>query len=144
LLWLILGGFIAAVLWTICGLLMIITIIGIPFGLQALKLAGFTFWPFGREVEIGNFGIGGALGNVIWVMLFGWELAVYHVLLALLFTITIIGFWVFNTIPINLPGEYHNKCNNQKQTDRSDEQGIILGLKGYPEPEIGGSQDYGH
>jgi len=71
---------------------MIITIIGIPFGLQALKLAGFTLWPFGREVEIGNFGIGGALGNVIWIMLFGWELAVYHTLLAVLFAITIIGF----------------------------------------------------
>lgn len=92
LIWLIFGGFISAVLWTLSGLLMSITIIGIPFGLQALKLAGFTLWPFGREVEIGNFGIGGAIGNVIWIMLFGWELAVYHALLALLFTITIIGF----------------------------------------------------
>ncbi|RKX72403.1 MAG: YccF domain-containing protein [Spirochaetes bacterium] len=92
LLWLIFGGLLSAILWTICGLLMGITIIGIPFGLQALKLAGFTLWPFGREVVIGNFGIGGAIGNVIWIMLFGWELAVYHALLALLFTITIIGF----------------------------------------------------
>jgi uncharacterized membrane protein YccF (DUF307 family) len=92
LLWLILGGFIAALLWTAGGLFMIITIIGIPFGIQALKLAGFTLWPFGREVGIGNFGIGGAVGNVIWIMLFGWELTVYHLLLALLFTITIIGF----------------------------------------------------
>ena len=91
LLWLIFGGLISAVLWTISGIVMCITIIGIPFGLQAIKLAGFTLWPFGTEVEIGEFGIGGAIGNVIWIMLFGWELAVYHVILALLFTITLIG-----------------------------------------------------
>ena len=92
LIWLIFGGLISAVLWTLSGLLLCITIIGIPFGIQALKLAGFTLWPFGREVKIGDFGVGGAIGNVIWIMLFGWELAVYHALLALLFTITIIGF----------------------------------------------------
>ena len=91
LLWLIFGGLISAVLWTVSGIFMCITIIGIPFGMQAIKLAGFTLWPFGTEVEIGEFGIGGAIGNVIWIMLFGWELAVYHVILALLFTITLIG-----------------------------------------------------
>ena len=91
LLWLIFGGLISAVLWTVSGILMCITIIGIPLGLQAIKLAGFTLWPFGMEVEIGEFGIGGAIGNVIWIILFGWELAVYHVILALLFTITLVG-----------------------------------------------------
>ena len=91
LLWLIFGGLISAVLWMTAGILMCITIIGIPFGIQAIKLAGFTFWPFGMEVEIGEFGVGGAIGNVIWIILFGWELAVYHIVATLLFTITIIG-----------------------------------------------------
>ncbi len=91
LIWLIFGGLISAMLWMVSGLILCATIIGIPFGLQALKLAGFTLWPFGSEVEIGDFGVGGAIGNVIWILLFGWELAIFHVIAALLFTITIIG-----------------------------------------------------
>lgn len=91
LLWLIFGGFISAMLWAAAGLLLCLTIIGIPFGLQALKLAGFTLWPFGTEVEIGQFGVGGAVGNIIWIVLFGWELAIYHCVAAILFSITIIG-----------------------------------------------------
>ncbi len=91
LIWLILGGLISATLWMVSGLILCATIIGIPFGLQALKLAGFTLWPFGSEVEIGDFGVGGAIGNVIWILLFGWELAIFHVIAALLFSITIIG-----------------------------------------------------
>lgn len=90
-LWLIFGGFICAMLWAVAGLLLCVTIIGIPFGIQTFKLAGFTLWPFGTEVEIGEFGVGGAVGNVIWILLFGWELAIFHSIAALLFSITIIG-----------------------------------------------------
>jgi uncharacterized membrane protein YccF (DUF307 family) len=89
--WLVFGGIIAAVLWFISGLLLCITIIGIPFGVQCFKIAGFVLWPFGREVEIGNFGAAGLIFNVIWLLLFGWELAVAHVIVGAIFCITIIG-----------------------------------------------------
>ncbi len=89
--WLLFGGILAAILWIISGLFLCITIIGIPFGYQCFKIAGFVLWPFGREVEIGNFGAGGLIFNVIWLLLFGWELAVAHVIVAGIFCITIIG-----------------------------------------------------
>jgi len=91
LLWLIFGGFIGASMWFVVGILLCTTIIGIPLGVQAFKLAGYVLMPFGRETFIGDFGIGGAIGNVIWIILFGWELTLYHLVMAILLSITIIG-----------------------------------------------------
>lgn len=91
LLWFILGGFVASVLWMVAGLLSCLTIIGIPFGFQCFKLAGFVLTPFGRVVETGRFGMGGLIGNLLWILLLGWELAVTHVVLGVLFSVTIIG-----------------------------------------------------
>jgi len=91
LLWLVFGGLAAGIGWTVAGLLFCVTIIGIPFGVQALKIAGFVIWPFGREVSIGDFGVGGAVGNVLWILLLGWELAVGHVIAGLFFYVTVIG-----------------------------------------------------
>jgi len=89
--WLLIGGILAAVLWALAGLILCITIIGIPFGLQCLKIAYFVLWPFGKEIELGNFGAGGLILNVIWIIVFGWEFAVTHVVIGLIFCITIIG-----------------------------------------------------
>lgn len=89
--WLILGGIIGAILWAIGGLLLCITIIGIPFGVQCFKIAGFVLWPFGREIEPGNFGVGGLILNIIWIIVCGWELAVTHLVIGGIFCITIIG-----------------------------------------------------
>jgi uncharacterized membrane protein YccF (DUF307 family) len=89
--WLVLGGIIGAVIWFIAGLLLCITIIGIPFGLQCFKIAGFVLWPFGRDVEIGDFGACGLLLNVLWILFLGWELAAYHLAFGALLCITIIG-----------------------------------------------------
>ena len=89
--WLIFGGLIGSILWIAAGVVLCVTVIGIPWGLQAFKIASFVLWPFGREVEVGMFGAGGAIGNVIWILLFGWELAISHLLAALVFTITVIG-----------------------------------------------------
>ncbi|MEL7656085.1 MAG: YccF domain-containing protein [Bacillota bacterium] len=89
--WLIFGGILAAIVWFISGLLLCITIIGIPFGFQCFKIAGFVLWPFGRDIEIGNFGAGGLILNIIWIILLGWELAVTHVVIGCVFCITIIG-----------------------------------------------------
>ena len=91
LIWLIFGGLAAAVLWTVAGVLLCASVVGIPFGIQAFKMASFVLWPFGREVSEGAFGAGGALGNVLWLLLFGWSLALGHLVIALVFALTVVG-----------------------------------------------------
>jgi uncharacterized membrane protein YccF (DUF307 family) len=91
--WLILGGFIVVIAYLLGGILLCVTIIGIPFGIQCFKLAGLALMPFGREVREKE-PPGGALAvimNVIWIILPGLELAVFHLVMALLFALTIIG-----------------------------------------------------
>lgn len=89
--WLVFGGILAAILWLIAGLILCLTIIGIPFGLQCFKIAQFVLWPFGREIELGDFGVGGLLLNIIWLIFLGWELAITHLVIGVIFCITIIG-----------------------------------------------------
>lgn len=89
--WLIFGGILGAIAWLIAGLLLCITIIGIPFGVQCFKIAGFVLWPFGRDVEIGNFGAAGLILNVLWIIILGWELAVFHLVFGAILCVTIIG-----------------------------------------------------
>jgi uncharacterized membrane protein YccF (DUF307 family) len=91
--WLILGGFIVVFAYLLGGILLCVTIIGIPFGIQCFKLAGLALMPFGREIREKE-PPGGALAvimNVIWIILPGLELAVFHLVMALLFAVTIIG-----------------------------------------------------
>ena len=91
--WLILGGFLVAIAYLLGGLLLCITIIGIPFGIQCFKLAGLAVAPFGREIREKE-PPGGALAiimNIIWIILPGLELAVFHLVMALILGITIIG-----------------------------------------------------
>lgn len=89
--WLVFGGLIAAILWSIAGLVLCITVIGIPFGVQCFKIAQFVLWPFGKEIEIGNFGAGGLLLNIVWLIVFGWEFAITHLVIGAIFCITIVG-----------------------------------------------------
>lgn len=89
--WLIFGGIITAIAWALSGLILCVTIIGIPFGLQCFKISIFVLWPFGKKVELGNFGAGGLLCNIIWLIIFGWEFAVAHLIIGAIFCITIIG-----------------------------------------------------
>ena len=91
LVWLLLGGIVLSLIWAIIGLLLCITIIGIPFGLQCFKIAGFVLWPFGRDVTPGGFGMMGAIGNVIWILVCGIELCIAHLLCGLVFCITVVG-----------------------------------------------------
>jgi uncharacterized membrane protein YccF (DUF307 family) len=91
--WLILGGFIVVIAYLLGGILLCVTIIGIPFGIQCFKLAGLALMPFGREIREKE-PPGGALAvimNIIWIILPGFELAVFHLIMALLFALTIIG-----------------------------------------------------
>ena len=92
-LWMIQGGFILFILYLLGSLILIITIIGIPFGVETLKMAGLALMPFGREPVQGE-RAGGCLYiimNVIWLLFAGIEIAIVHLVLALLFGITIIG-----------------------------------------------------
>jgi len=93
LLWIILGGFLIFLLYLFGSFILIITIVGIPFGIQTLKLAVLSLMPFGKDVKQGE-RAGGCLYlimNIIWLLFAGIEIAIVHAVLALLFAITIIG-----------------------------------------------------
>jgi uncharacterized membrane protein YccF (DUF307 family) len=91
--WLIFGGFVIVLGYLIGAVLLCITIIGIPFGIQCFKLAGLALAPFGREVREKEppSGALAVIMNIIWIILPGLELAVLHLFLALMFAVTIIG-----------------------------------------------------
>jgi uncharacterized membrane protein YccF (DUF307 family) len=90
--WLVLAGLWSAIAWCLAGLLMIILIITIPFGIQTFKIASFTIWPFGRTlVKRPEAGAASAIGNVLWFLLAGWWLAIGHLVASVLLAITIIG-----------------------------------------------------
>jgi uncharacterized membrane protein YccF (DUF307 family) len=92
-LWLVLGGLWLALGYGLAGLVLCFTIVGIPFGVQAFKLAGLTLMPFGRTVVDARES-GGCLSlvfNVIWLVLFGWELFVGHIVSGVALCLTIIG-----------------------------------------------------
>jgi len=91
-LWFIFGGFITAILYYIAGLLMCITIIGIPFGVQLFKIGTFAMMPFGHEMTSSqSSGCLSIVLNVIWVLCGWWEIALVHAAFGLLFCITIVG-----------------------------------------------------
>ena len=99
-LWFIFGGWLSGLLWLLGGLILAITIVGLPYTFAAWRIAGFAFWPFGkeivsREIVTGQSDIGtGPLGfvlNVIWFLLGGWYIALSHLLIAVAEAITIIG-----------------------------------------------------
>ena len=91
--WLILGGFIVVLAYLLGGIVLCLTIIGIPFGIACFKLAGLALAPFGREIREKE-PPGGALAvimNIIWILLPGLELAIFHLLMAMVLAVTIIG-----------------------------------------------------
>lgn len=92
-LWFVLGGFLIFFGYVLGGILLCITIIGIPFGIQCFKLAILAAAPFGREIRETEppSGAIAVILNVLWILLPGLELALIHLALALVFAITIIG-----------------------------------------------------
>ena len=100
LLWILFGGFWMALGWVIAGVIMAITIIGIPWARAAFNIALYTLFPFGQtavsradytgQEDIGN-GSLGVIGNAIWLLLAGWWLALAHLVIAIALAITIIG-----------------------------------------------------
>jgi len=90
--WFILGGFITAVMYFIAGLLMCVTVIGIPFGIQLFKFGVFALMPFGHEVTGSDSpGCLTIVFNVIWILCGWWEIALVHAVFGLVFCITVIG-----------------------------------------------------
>lgn len=91
--WLIFGGFLAGLGYIIGGLLLCLTIIGIPFGLKSIQLGVANFAPFGKEV-VETKSASGCLSlvfTIIWIVLFGWEIALAHLVSAGILAITIVG-----------------------------------------------------
>lgn len=91
--WLVFGGLFAALGYLIGGVLLCLTIIGIPWGLQCFKLAGLVLWPFGKNVisESSSAGCLSVLCNIIWILCGGWYTAVIHIFMGIILFITIIG-----------------------------------------------------
>jgi uncharacterized membrane protein YccF (DUF307 family) len=92
-LWLVLAGLWLAIAYVVAGVLLCITLIGIPFGVQAFKLAGYALWPFGRTLVPSPTRVKGlsVIGNILWFVLAGWWLALAHLLTGILLCLTIIG-----------------------------------------------------
>jgi uncharacterized membrane protein YccF (DUF307 family) len=98
--WFVMGGFIAGLAWLLAGVIMAITIIGLPWARSCFMLARFSFWPFGYDIvsrdklygreDLGT-GALGTLGNVVWFVLAGWWLAIMHISAAIALAVTIIG-----------------------------------------------------
>lgn len=91
-LWFLLAGLWLSIGYVIAGVLACILIVTIPFGIASFRLASFVVWPFGRTtVWRRDAGLWSLIGNIIWIIFFGWELALLHLLTGLLLMITIIG-----------------------------------------------------
>jgi uncharacterized membrane protein YccF (DUF307 family) len=99
-LWFILGGWLSGLAWLLAGVVLAITVVGLPWSAAAFRIGLFSFAPFGRHVVPrqaldgrGDLGTGplGLLMNVVWILLAGWWLALHHVVLAVALMVTIIG-----------------------------------------------------
>src|SRR5262249_5440522 len=100
LLWIVFGGLWIGFGWVVCGLVIAITIIGLPWARAALSIAAYTLLPFGykavpRDEYFGREDIGtgplGVIGNIVWLLLAGWWLALGHLVTAILLAVTIVG-----------------------------------------------------
>jgi len=93
LIWLVFGGIIIAIEYLISSVLMMVTIIGIPFGIQTLKLAMLALWPFGSEIRVkeNNSGCLSTIMNIVWFLIGGIWIALTHLVFGVLFAITIVG-----------------------------------------------------
>ncbi len=90
--WLVFGGLFLALGYALAGLVCFVLIVTIPFGIAAFRMANYALWPFGRDVvRRPEAGVASAIGNILWVVLFGWWLALGHIVTAIAQFVTIIG-----------------------------------------------------
>jgi len=107
LIWLILCGWWMAILYFLAGIICFILIITIPFGIASWRIAAYVLWPFGRSIEWRReAGVASIIGNIVWVILIGWWLAIGHLTSGIALCLTIIGIPLgladFKMIPISL------------------------------------------
>jgi uncharacterized membrane protein YccF (DUF307 family) len=105
--WLVFSGFWLAIGYAFAALICFILIITIPFGIASLRIANFALWPFGRRlVDRPDAGAASLVGNVLWILLAGWWLALGHLVTGILQCLTIIGIPLglanFKLIPVAL------------------------------------------
>ena len=87
--WIIFGGLVLALLWLVLGILLCISVVGIPLGIQCFKMARLSFAPYGKRVEL-HF-MKHPVANTLWAVLAGWEMAIVYLIFAILNFITVIG-----------------------------------------------------
>lgn len=105
--WLVFGGLWMALGYVLAGALLAITIIGIPFAIASFRMANYALLPFGRRlVDEPGAGAGSAIGNVLWLVLAGWWLALGHIVTGIAQCVTVIGIPLgianFKLIPVSL------------------------------------------
>ncbi len=105
--WLLFSGLWLAIGYTIAAIVCFILIITIPFGIASLRIANFALWPFGRRlVDRRDAGVASVIGNVLWILLAGWWLALGHLFTGITLCLTIIGIPLglanFKLIPVAL------------------------------------------
>jgi uncharacterized membrane protein YccF (DUF307 family) len=105
--WLVLCGWWMAIAYVLAGILCAILIITIPFAIASFRIASYVIWPFGRSIQMRReAGIGSLIGNIIWIILVGWGLAIGHLTSGIILCLTIIGIPLglanFKMIPISL------------------------------------------
>ncbi len=107
LIWLVFGGFWLFLGYLLAGIVMCILIITIPFGIASFRIGLYALWPFGRSVvDKRTAGVASGVGNIIWLILAGWWLALGHVITGIAQCLTIIGIPLglanFKLIPVSL------------------------------------------
>ncbi len=105
--WLVLSGFWMFLGYMLAGVLLCIPIITIPWAIASFRVGVYALWPFGRTVvDKPRSGVGSFLGNVVWVILAGWWLAIGHILTGVAMCLTIIGIPLgiasFKLVPVSL------------------------------------------
>jgi uncharacterized membrane protein YccF (DUF307 family) len=105
--WLLFEGIWMAIAYFFVGLICFILIITIPFGIASWRIANYVLWPFGRTIDRRpEAGVASLIGNIIWIILFGWWLAIGHLVFGIAMCVTIIGIPLglasFKIIPITL------------------------------------------
>lgn len=88
--WFLCAGLLSFIGWSLAGIILCLTVILIPFGLQCFKIAGFGLFPFGKSISPSS-NVSSLIFNIIWILAIGWELAVVHLASAFLLCTTIIG-----------------------------------------------------
>lgn len=88
--WFIFGGFLSGLSWLLAGVVLCVTIIGIPLGKQCFKFAKVSFFPFGKEIDFEG-GAVSTLVNVLWIIFFGLPMAVENAVLGAVWCVTIVG-----------------------------------------------------